>query len=832
MRSLCLVYTLWFVLMPLDSMSQRRTSKDSVQTQYFESVFNRDKNWHASWHENSPVPRYVFGDKVRLPGGKEESRLSRVKSFLSSNRVLFRSMDQIMNLERSLIDEFGVEHFEFKQYFQNVPVLGGHYSVHVNKDDEVIGLNGVMITGLDGVDVSPTFAPSDVYQYIRTSYQIIDSTTAHLPGPELAILITDSIPRLVYQTKIVASQPAGYFLVSLDAKTGKIVEAADMSCSLSDGNGNVFKTDRRFTHIPSPIRRLNPGAAFLDGQWARSLNYVAPNANNPDQQFYYDPSSTHFDEVNGYYHVDRFRNDFLPSIGYPSINFKIDVVVHANYDLLTQQYKPNQAAAYLGYPWIAFGDGTSGQFYDLSHQDDILYHEYMHHASYYLGLIRGNAYNDAMHEAYSDYFAAAAYDPNPSDPNQSSSRLTLGEGITQAVPNHIRRLNVDKATCNYNNWNTFGYFSFNPPQSPHARGMIWSNACWDLRTYLQGTKPAYPTDKLIMQGLIYEHGQIVSVFNALNGLYLASSAMASQTGTNVRYEIQNIMAERAIGTGASMSGPKTINSNGTVYQWTANPINGGSNPTYEWWMRRSWGVWERVSTAQGGNSQTISLSFTDPAGLFLKCYVTNASTQIYGWFEEFIVVNEPPLSVSISGPYCESGKGVSATLTANVSGGNGSYSFYWNPSGLTTQTITKPISSCPQTYTVTVTSGSQSKSASKSVYYGGGSCMCGDFLFKGLIKTESGLPASFELSQNYPNPFNPSTEIAFAIPKNSHVSIKIYNMQGQLVKNLFEENLEAGYYRANWNGDDNSEASVASGVYIYRLTAGDITMSKKMTLVR
>jgi hypothetical protein len=191
-----------------------------------------------------------------------------------------------------------------------------------------------------------------------------------------------------------------------------------------------------------------------------------------------------------------------------------------------------------------------------------------------------------------------------------------------------------------------------------------------------------------------------------------------------------------------------------------------------------------------------------------------------------------PLVVNIQGPYCVSAKGASATLTANVSGGNGSYSFYWNPSGLTTQTISKPIYNCPQNFTVTVTSGSQTQTASKSVYYDGGACDCGGILYKGVSKLEEGTPSNFEMSQNYPNPFNPSTEIRFGIPKSTSVSVKIYNMQGQLIKNLFNNFLETGFYSVAWSGNDENGSTVASGIYIYRLVAGDITISKKMTLVK
>ena len=87
---------------------------------------------------------------------------------------------------------------------------------------------------------------------------------------------------------------------------------------------------------------------------------------------------------------------------------------------------------------------------------------------------------------------------------------------------------------------------------------------------------------------------------------------------------------------------------------------------------------------------------------------------------------------------------------------------------------------------------------------------------------------------NYPNPFNPSTKIEYSVPMAGKVSIKIYNMKGQLVKTLVDESKTAGeLYSATWNGTDNSNRSVASGVYFARTNvAGQYEKLNKLTLVK
>ncbi len=94
------------------------------------------------------------------------------------------------------------------------------------------------------------------------------------------------------------------------------------------------------------------------------------------------------------------------------------------------------------------------------------------------------------------------------------------------------------------------------------------------------------------------------------------------------------------------------------------------------------------------------------------------------------------------------------------------------------------------------------------------------------------LPTSYRLLNNYPNPFNPTTTIAFQIPQSETVSLKIFNINGQLIRTLAEENFSAGQFEKVWDGKDNFGGEVASGVYIYRLTAGKFDRSARMILLK
>lgn len=93
--------------------------------------------------------------------------------------------------------------------------------------------------------------------------------------------------------------------------------------------------------------------------------------------------------------------------------------------------------------------------------------------------------------------------------------------------------------------------------------------------------------------------------------------------------------------------------------------------------------------------------------------------------------------------------------------------------------------------------------------------------------TLSLIPETFELSQNYPNPFNPATQINFSIPKQSVVTLKIYDVLGKEVATLINESKAAGFYTVDFNA-----SSLSSGAYFYRLEAGNFTDIKRMMLIK
>ncbi len=99
-----------------------------------------------------------------------------------------------------------------------------------------------------------------------------------------------------------------------------------------------------------------------------------------------------------------------------------------------------------------------------------------------------------------------------------------------------------------------------------------------------------------------------------------------------------------------------------------------------------------------------------------------------------------------------------------------------------------------------------------------------------LVNNE--IPTEFDLGQNYPNPFNPTTEIRFAIPKAAPVLLEVYDVTGRVVATLVNGDLPAGNHRVTWNATARDGSRLSSGMYLYRISAGDFVSTKKMVLLK
>jgi len=116
-------------------------------------------------------------------------------------------------------------------------------------------------------------------------------------------------------------------------------------------------------------------------------------------------------------------------------------------------------------------------------------------------------------------------------------------------------------------------------------------------------------------------------------------------------------------------------------------------------------------------------------------------------------------------------------------------------------------------------------SNSVSTNYDGG-------IHKDIPKQEAGIPEEYALDEVYPNPFNPTITIPFNIPNDSYVEIIVFNVLGEKVTTLINQQIKAGYHSMVWNGKDTYGATVSSGIYLIKMSSPGFISSKKIVLLK
>lgn len=108
----------------------------------------------------------------------------------------------------------------------------------------------------------------------------------------------------------------------------------------------------------------------------------------------------------------------------------------------------------------------------------------------------------------------------------------------------------------------------------------------------------------------------------------------------------------------------------------------------------------------------------------------------------------------------------------------------------------------------------------------------GSFEYSSIVEVTVKFPIRFNMQQNYPNPFNPSTDICYFLPFTIDVDLSVFDITGRRIITLVQEKQIAGLKTVQWNGKDENNMNVSSGVYFYRLRAIEFSITRKMLLVR
>lgn len=418
---------------------------------------NEGEDWDIRWKESNTAPRTISNGLSKVYNGSAETI---AKQFLMEYNQLFSMKSDLSDLRYiETKTNRDMRHVILLQQYKDIPVEGARYRVHIRSDNRIDMANGNYYPDIN-ISTDPTITGQQAIQSAKNDLSV-STLKGENNSTELVVYpTTDSTFVLSYKTRIIAEEPSIFWLYFIDANTGEVIEKINKITPVI-GTGNVYKKHPGISSVTTEtFYRLN-GDGYLDGKYVKVENDNAGRAYSASNSFEYSTSSTHFDEANLYYHVDRFRHEFIENIDDGGLGFtKITAHAHSYHPV----YETNNAWFNWFTKEIYFGDGLGAGFNSFAREDKVIYHEYSHAVIYDINdeIEYRDDEGGAILEGTPDYFAGSF-----------TNRPIIGE---YAVPSAQRNMNNPEIVSyqDYKDQNIVG---------PHVGGEFFSSILWDIRNH-------------------------------------------------------------------------------------------------------------------------------------------------------------------------------------------------------------------------------------------------------------------------------------------------------------------------------------------------------------
>jgi Zn-dependent metalloprotease len=542
------------LLLFLCGLSLGQVSPDSSQLRAW-SQFNKGYRgeWNVRWNGETGTPATIYGSRTaRYASISDAEQIAR--QFLKDNYLVFGMKQDLSDLSiLRKLESTGVTVIDFQQSYRGVDVLGGEYTVAVGSDKAVQMAGGRYFRAISA-QTSPVLSAE---QALDKALLSTDLKRSKVRGSSIKLVVAPIENQFILAYRVWVNQ----WEVIVNAVDGKVERQTERIIKV-DGVGNVYPKDPVNSSLTqATIPRLAGDGSRLHGTYAWVINNELGDAISPDRDFRYTPppytehDGTHFDDVNVYYHIDRFAYTYWRNLGY-------DPPFQATAYVGRTLHDPDLAFSYPATHEMFFGPGYT-LYWDFAKKEDVIYHEYTHLVSGTIGLEFSYPEEMAMHEGYSDYHAASF----TGDPN-------IGEWVTRCTDTGYERcVSNDNTYFHYSNidsvhyaWCSSQHRYLNPDGDEHSNGMIWSGALWDLRNALGATV----TDALVLQGLVYKHTSNTKFQDGREGIIIADQNLYGGSHVNT---IKCVFGNRGI---ATTSGSLACNE---IWSRTVNITGSDTVPT-------------------------------------------------------------------------------------------------------------------------------------------------------------------------------------------------------------------------------------------------------------
>ncbi len=622
-RKQFLLILVWF-LVPV-SLTLAQVHPDSLRQAAWQQF--RQKNgtgWRIRWSRHTGLPASMILGVTRPYSGTPEQE---AQTFLKDHARLFDFHADLSNMQLLRKRQYRKVHYiTYQQTYQNLPVKGAQYMVHVRNDGRVEMANGRYYPDIS-VSVQPQIDSTVAIQTSETHFPVpVSSGEVH--SSRLVIYPGRAGKTFYLAWKIHLWTPkAGYDrLFYVDARNDSLLEQVNLIYHIV-GSGNVYPTTPNLSSVTTENLNNLDGSGYLRGTYANILNEQASRAYSSNNSFQYDTTNTHFDEVNLYEHITQFRSEFVNPMDSGTLTLQqITAYAHDTQETgsLNAEFKTSDKELY-------FGDGSaSSSVNDFAKSDKVIYHEYTHAVTYYIDPDITSSYSEtgAISEGDADYFAGSY-----------TGRAVIGDYV---IPSQER----DMSNPQYTDYSQLPRDQYgNVDAEPHVGGEFWSSVLWALRN--SSGISASQADQDV-------YSAIYGVTGAPDFLEFRDAMMNADP--DHADHIQNVFTSKGIAT------PLTVTISGSGYPqsvppnsyatWTAN-VSGGTSPYQYQWQKNVdyqgyWGGWNNF-----GTTQTVGMPWSSSiVEVKLKVTVTDANnTQVTSpVFTAYFSQQSAPVATSLSDP--------------------------------------------------------------------------------------------------------------------------------------------------------------------------------------
>ncbi len=470
-----------------------------------------------------------------------------------------------------------------RQLRWGLPVAGGEVRLVMSAERRLRSLASGCVTGL----VAPVRAQVPVEVARARASAALGLAPAEDPAAMLWVRRRADGDRLEWEVRV----PLGDGRTSstwVDAADGRLLALDE---STVHAVGLVFPTDPRAPEAEVPLSRLLPGQGLASHACAIE-DLAGPRVTplGPGDDYRYPSSSGGFDQVNAYWHADRFLNEFLGALGHAGMSESLIVRVHV-------PLAP--AVALTSGRFVLLGLPIAGHVGEVSRCHDLLYHELSHAVLFAAGVqSTGGGSAGSLHEALADYLAAAC----TGDP-------AIGEWLYLQFPAGGTRVDQPVDPWHARNLNRVAYGAA-PVGSVWANGMVLSAALWDLRAVLGTT-----ADSLVLEALDHLPG-VPTWAHLANALLQADLERHGGRGTGAIVAALSRRGVRGAAT-ATFTGPARLEP-GEPGEFRALPCCGGVWGEVRW-RARPWchgaacGEWRQL-----GEGSLLQTAFDEDSELELE----------------------------------------------------------------------------------------------------------------------------------------------------------------------------------------------------------------------